>query len=511
VVTDPRDGSAAPFNLARACLQAHAADPARASASAFSFIDGERVETWTYAQAWGEVQRVARALLARGLEPRDRVLLRLPHSPAYAFAFFGANAAGLVPIPASPQLTDEEAAFLLEDSGARAVIGSRGTPRGKSTGPLLPYEELATSRDTGQLPATYAEDPAYLQYTSGTTAKPKGVLHAQRVVRGRELMRGDAWMGLRQNDVTMHAGTLNWSYTLGAGLMDPWCAGAHALLVASGTDAATWPALISQHRVTVFIAVPTVYRQLLKYGRPEDHDLSALRHALCAGEALSSGVAREWSARVGVPLYESLGMTEISTYISSGPAVPVREGSPGRAQPGRRVAVLGEEGGDAPLAAGEVGLLAIERSDPGLMLGYWRRPAEEAAAFRGQWFIGGDRAAIDEDGYVWFHGRADDLIKSFGYRLSPLEIEVALASHPAVAEAAVVGRPIDADKTLVSACVVPEPGATVEEHALRAYAAERLAAYKQPHEYHFVESLPRTANGKLQRGVLLQRLQDGMV
>jgi acyl-coenzyme A synthetase/AMP-(fatty) acid ligase len=410
-----------------------------------------------------------------------------------------------VPIPASPQLTEEEAAFLAEDAQASALIASSPSMQGGFTGRVIATQKFADFEGDIDLPQTHAEDPAYLQYTSGTTAKPKGVLHAQRVLLGRSPMRGDAWMDLAGTDVTMHAGTLNWSYTLGAGLMDPWAVGAHAILVAAGTPPAEWPRLLAEHQVTVFMAVPTVYRQLLKYGRPEDHDLSSLRHGLCAGEALSPAVASEWRSRTGIPLYESLGMTEISTFVSSGPGVPVRDGSAGRAQPGRLVAVLPEEGDDIPLFPPASGLLAVHRSDPGLMLGYWRRPAEEAAVFRGEWFVGGDRVTLDEDGYVWFEGRVDDIIKSFGYRLSPLEIEAALASCPGVAEVAVVGRVLDAEKTLVTACVVPDPGAPVNEEALRAHASRHLAAYKQPHEYYFVESLPRTANGKLQRAELLRQ------
>jgi acyl-coenzyme A synthetase/AMP-(fatty) acid ligase len=233
-----------------------------------------------------------------------------------------------------------------------------------------------------------------------------------------------------------------------------------------------------------------------------------LRHGLCAGEALPPTIAEEWRARAGTELYEALGMTECSTYVSSGPGVPVRLGSPGRPQPGRRVAVLPEEEGDSPLPPGEVGLLAIHRSDPGLMLGYWRRPEEEEAVFRGDWFVGGDRASIDADGYVWFEGRADDVIKSFGYRLSPLEIEAALSSSPGVAEVAVVGVPIDAEKTLLTACVVPEPGVTVAETSLRDHAEAHLAGYKRPHQYRVVESLPRTANGKLQRRTLIEQLRE---
>jgi acyl-coenzyme A synthetase/AMP-(fatty) acid ligase len=505
------DARGEPFNLAAACLRGHAEDPASAGRPAFTFVDGERIERWTYAEAWAEVQRIARGLVALGLVPGDRVLVRLPHSPAYAFAFFGANAAGLVPIPASPQLTDEEARFLAEDAEARALIATAASNLGGFAGIVLLPDDLARIDGAGPLPVTHAEDAAYMLYTSGTTARPKGVLHAQRVVRARDWMRGDAWEGLRADDTTLHAGTLNWSYTMGVGLMDPWRAGAHAVLCAGGVEPAAWPGIIERFGVTVFAAVPTVYRQLLKYGRPEDADLRALRHGLCAGEALPPSVAAEWRERVGRPLYESLGMTEVSTYISCGPGVPVREGSPGRPQPGRRVAVLSEDldAGDEPLPAGEPGLLAVHRSDPGLMLGYWRRPAEEAAAYRGEWFTGGDRVTFDADGYAWFLGRADDVIKSFGYRLSPVEIEAALASAPGVAEVAVVGRAIDAEKTLVTACVVPEAGAALDEAALRAHASAHLAGYKQPHEYVRVEALPRTANGKVQRSVLLARLREG--
>ena len=520
-----------PLNLARACIEAHATDPASADRPAFTFIetgDGERARVWTYAEVWAEVQRIARGLLGAGLTRGERVLIRLPHSPEYAFAFFGANLAGLVPVPTSPQLTEEEAQYLATDAQAAALIAPEGACLDEFAGLVITEAQLAALGASGasgalpELPETRAEDPAYLLYTSGTTARPKGVLHAQRVVRGRELMRGDAWEGLGPDDTTLHAGTLNWSYTMGVGLMDPWASGAHAMLAAGGVEPVAWPGLLERHRVTVFTAVPTVYRQMLKYGRPEDTNLEALRHVLCAGEALTPALAREWDARTGKPMYEALGMTEVSTYISSGPAVPVRLGSPGRPQPGRRVVILAEDDGDAEDSGGivapdlmllppdEVGLLAVHCSDPGLMLGYWHRPEEEAAVFRGDWFCGGDRASIDADGYVWFHGRADDVMKSFGYRLSPVEIEAALASCPGVAEVAVVGLAIDTEKTLVTACIVPQPGEPPpSEAALRAHATAHLAGYKQPHQYRIVESLPRTANGKVLRRVLLDRLAAG--
>ncbi len=493
------------LNLARYCLQPRAEEPASAGRTALTFVHDDREQAWSYAEVWERVQRIGRGLLARGLEPGDRVLVRLPHSPEYAFTFFGAVLAGLVPVPASPQLTPEEAAFLVEDAQARALVVAPEMRLPGFAGIELLASELETLDGAGPLPETEAEAPAFLIYTSGTSSRPKGVLHAHRSIRGRALMR-EGWEGFGPDDVTLHAGTLNWSYTLGVGLMDPWAAGSHAMLFGGTYDPAGWPRLIERLGVTVFVAVPTVYRQLLKYGRPEETDLSALRYGLCAGEPLPRELLREWRRRAGSELYEALGMTEVSTYISSGPATPVRPGSPGRPQPGRRVAILPQEGGTQPLPPGEAGLLGVHRSDPGLMLGYWRRPQEQAAVYRGSWFIGGDVAAIDEDGYVWFHGRADDVIKSFGYRLSPLEIESVLTSCPGVAEVAVVGLPLDESKTLVTACVVPLEHGSVGEPALAEHAARHLAEYKRPHQYRLLDELPRTRNGKLQRRVVLERL-----
>ncbi|GMU40873.1 MAG: acyl-CoA synthetase [Chloroflexota bacterium] len=506
-MTPPDAAASSPLNLARWCLGDRAEDPARSDAPAFTFVfeDGD-TRTWTAAEAWARVQRIGRGLLARGLERGDRVLVRLPHSPDYAFAFLGATAAGLVPIPASPALTNEEAEFLASDSEARGAVTTAALRLPGFTGTWVDAADLDAIDGPGPLPETLAEDPAFLIYTSGTTDRPKGVLHAHRTVYGRALMR-EAWQGFRPGDVTLHAGTLNWSYTLGVGLIDPWAAGAHAVLAAGVTGGDGWPALMARLGVTVFAAVPTVYRQMLKYGRPEAHDLSRLRHVLCAGEPLPPSLLEEWRARAGTEMYESLGMTEVSTYISSGPDTPVRPGSPGRPQPGRRVAILDAESSEARLLPpGEVGLLAVHRSDPGLMLGYWRRPEEQAEVFHGEWFTGGDLAAIDADGYVWFHGRHDDLIKSFGYRLSPVEIEHTLAAAPGVLEVAVIGLTVEAGKTLVTACVVPQPDTPLRTDAIEAFAAQHLAEYKRPHQYLLhAEPLPRTRNGKLLRRALIDR------
>ncbi|MEX2373937.1 MAG: fatty acid--CoA ligase family protein, partial [Dehalococcoidia bacterium] len=406
------------------------------------------------------------------------------------------------------------------DAEAAALVATPGLALDGIEGVTIGLDALASMDGPGPLPVTHAEDPAYLIYTSGSTARPKGVLQAHRTVIARGWMR-EAWQGFTATDRTLHAGTLNWSYTLGVGLLDAWAAGAHAHLVEQPFEASRWPEVIERLGITIFVAVPTVYRQMLKYGDVSPARLVSLRHGLCSGEALTPALLAEWQARAGSTLYEALGMTEVSTFISSPPGSVVRPGSAGRPQPGRRVAILRERALDAPRGdgggepgqtdgveapRGEVGLLAVHRSDPGLMLGYWRRPEEEAQVLQGEWFIGGDLASMDEDGYVWFAGRADDIIKSFGLRLSPVEIETELAHHPAVQEVAVVGHAVDPTKTLVAAAVIPREGVPLTEADLAAFATEHLAGYKQPHLYRFVESLPRTRNGKIQRRVLAERL-----
>jgi acyl-coenzyme A synthetase/AMP-(fatty) acid ligase len=221
-----------------------------------------------------------------------------------------------------------------------------------------------------------------------------------------------------------------------------------------------------------------------------------------AGETPPPGLFEEWEQRTGRLLYEALGMSEISTYVSSGPDVPHRPGAVGKPQPGRRVAVLPLDGGTDPLPPGSEGLLTVHRSDPGLMLGYWKRPEVEALAYRGEWFIGGDLAVMDGDGYIYHHGRANDLMKAQGYRVSPLEVEAALIEHPAIAEVACAEVRVREDVSVIGAFVVPKDGLRPSPEEIERFAAERLAAYKRPRAVVLVAALPRTSNGKLMRSAL---------
>ncbi|MBL4757906.1 MAG: acyl--CoA ligase [Rhizobiales bacterium] len=502
--------------MARYCIERGANEfPDKVALKVIAGLDDDAgLRSWTYRDLDQQVRRIGGALRDNGLNVGDRILIRMDNCPEYALLFFGAIAGGIIPIPASSQLSAHEVDFIAQDSGARAIVLSDNldtSDHGKDT-LYFTEQQIANFAAHGRLidwQDSLADDPAYLVYTSGTTSHPKGVLHAHRAAWGRRPMY-QGWYGLSSDDTMLHAGAFNWTYTLGVGLTDPWANCATAIVYTGARDATIWPTIIERSGATVFAAVPTVYRQILKYCDLKTGQLGLLRHGLTAGEPLPEDVATSWFEKTGMVLYEAFGMSEISTFISSSPGMtPPRSGSPGKPQDGRNVAILDADDGETPLPANEIGIIAIHRSDPGLMLGYWDRPEEEAAVMRGDWFLSGDRAAMDEDGYIWLDGRSDDMMNAFGYRVSPFEVESVLSALPGIGEVAVAEREVRKNVRLIVAFIVPAPALSGDqsEQELRRkiidFAGEELAEYKRPHEIVFVSSLPRTANGKLKRGDLV--------
>lgn len=504
-----------PFNMARYCIAGAAAStPEKTALLVYNVPDArEPIEEWRFQDIEKAVLQLAASLKDLGLTRGDRVAIRLGNCSSSALLFFGAIAGGYVALPLSDQLTDGELRALLDDSGAAVIATSEplsdaAVPNGVRVLSLDDVDQMFWDKATGKYCGggsdyadTRADDPAYLIYTSGTTARPKGVLHAHRVAEGRApTYRG--WYGMTADDRVLHAGAFNWTYTLGTGLIDPWANGATSIVYTGAKSPAMWPDLIRNTQATLFAAVPSLFRQILKYAPPGPLDLGRLRHGLMAGERPPVDLFDAWTSRTGTPLYEALGMSEISTYVSTSPETPYKHGVTGKPQPGRRVAILPLDGGTEPLAAGQEGIIAVHRSDPGLMLGYWNRPEEDAEVYRGDWFIGGDIGVIDADGYLTHLGRANDVMNAFGYRVSPQEVEAVLAHYPGVAEVACTELRVRDDLSIIAAFIVPVAGKTIDTAAVKAFAAEQLAAYKCPREVFVFDHLPRTANGKVKRSAL---------
>ena len=452
------------FNLAWHCLGRQAAE--RGGKTALIIADGpDAFRSWTYAELDGMVRRLAGGLVASGLRKGDRVLIRAANDIDFVLAFFAVTAIGCVAQPASLMLTAEEALALAADSGATAIFLGEAEPEERA---LFAHLRVFDRQETRRL-AAEARARRLRADRAGRSGLSRLHLGLDRRAQGRaarasggdrppadggrlaRARRGRHRAPRRQHQLDLHPRRRR--------ARPVRARRDRRALRRAARSRRSGRALIERTRATIFAAVPSVYRQILKYGDPSAHGLSRLRHGVCAGEALSPDLLALWREATGTWLYEALGMSEISTYVSSRPGEPIRPGSPGRPQTGRRVAVLPVDGGTDPLPPGRIGLLAVHRSDPGLMLGYWNRPAEEAAAFRGEWFIGGDLAEFDADGFVWHRGRNDDIMNAFGYRVSPLEVEKVLATHPDVADVAVAERKVAEGVSAIVAFVAPKPGA----------------------------------------------------
>jgi acetyl-CoA synthetase len=516
------------FNIGVACTDAHLGSEVEHRTAMIVEDDALGTVSLTYKQLAERTSQFAQLLRKQGIAPGDRVLIRLPNSIDYPTAFLGAMKAGCIAVPTSTLLTAEEVMYLAKDSGAKALVMDKamwqslapkvetakkeGLPAALAllagTGQRVACEGVAALDLTPALDAitawsaphaTHADDPAYLVYTSGTTGYPKGVLHAHRALIGRE-PASEYWFNFdsKQVDRILHSGKFNWTYVLGSGLMDPLYRGKTVIVHEGKNDANLWTRLIAKHKATIFIGVPTIYRQIVQKTTSIKADVPSLRFCMSAGEHLSDDMLTQWRERFGMDIFEAVGMSEFSYYLSQSVHRPIRAGSAGFAQPGHHIKLLNPDTREE-VAPGEEGMIAIPEDDPGLFLRYWNLDEETAKYKHHGYFFTGDYARIDDDGYVWFLGRRDDIIKSFGYRVSPYEVERVLKSHPAVADCACVGEEIEKDKLIVVAYVIAQPDQNVSADELLKFGQQHLAAYKAPKRIYLAKDFPRTKNGKILR------------
>ncbi|MBK7250982.1 MAG: AMP-binding protein [Gammaproteobacteria bacterium] len=473
--------------------------------------------------SFGEISRrtnqLAALLAAEGVGRGDRVLVMLPRLPQWQIAMVGCLKLGAVPIPCIDMLTAKDVLYRATCAQAVGAIttranvekfsGTSGLKIRVAVGGAPRWLDFDAALDAQ--PATFAcadtgiEDPAVIYFTSGSTGLPKGVTHA---ARGLYCWRGSArdWLDLHSDDLMWCTADTGWSKAGTSILFGPWSQGAGVLFYDGRFDAAERLRLIAHYGVTVFCGAATEFRHLVN----EDFsgtDLSRLRLAVSAGESVNPEVVRRWQELTGIPLLEAYGQTETLMTVANGLGRPMREGSMGRALPGCRMAVLSPEG--RPLPPGESGQLALVLPNPQLMLGYWQEPERTAAAFSShdgvEYFLTGDLAHMDDNGFIYYAGRVDDIISSAGYRIGPIEVENALQEHPAVTECAVIGSP-DAERgEIVKAFVVLRKGveaSDVLKRELQEHVKRVTAPYKYPRLVEFLPELPKSAAGKLLRRVL---------
>jgi benzoate-CoA ligase family protein len=506
------------FNIADYLVDRHVRE-GRGARTAILYGD----ESVTYGEVAERSNRVASALRSLGVRREERVLLLLLDTPAFIYSFFGAQKIGAVPIPTNTLLKSQDYRYMLNDSRATVAIVSEsilaqlaaiprhelpylrhlvvdGTPAAGGMG----FEHLLGAVPTPEVEPTGKDDAAFWLYSSGTTGFPKGAVHLHHDVVHTVVCYGQGILGINAADRTFSVAKLFFAYGLGNALTFPFAVGATTILWAGPPTAPNVFAQIERYKPTLFYSVPTNYGQLLAHKRDgADFDLSSIRQAVSAGEALPKALFERFKERFGVEILDGIGSTEIlHIFISNRPG-RAHPGSAGELVPGYEARIVDETGNDVP--DGTVGNLLIKGDSTCAY--YWNKHERTKDTIEGHWIRTGDKFSRDADGYYWYAGRADDMLKVGGIWVSPVEIENTLMEHPAVQEAGVIGRRDADDLEKPMAYVVlaaGHRGSAELARDLQDFVRSRIAEYKRPRWIEFVEALPKTATGKTQRFKLRQ-------
>jgi len=491
----------------------------------------------TFRQIVGLSRRAANFFRSCGIDRGDRVLLMLPRVPQWWVAMLGLIRLGAVPVPATLLLTAREVAYRLKTAAIQAVITngegipkvgdfdgvrvavgdtSSGTP-GRSRPVTWPDGWLDFDSGLAQAKArfdrarTRGDEPGILYFTSATTGEAKMVLHTQASYGLGHRLTGELWLDLKPEELHWNISDLGWAKAAWSSFFGPWHRGAcvFALEAAGKFDPLLTLGTLAQFPIRTWCAPATALRLIVR----EDFSrvrFPSLRHCVTAGEPLNPEILNLWRAATGLTLHEGFGQTETVALIANCPSLGyrVKPGSMGRALPAFDLTLLDDHLKEVPAGTeGEIAIRVKPQRPLGLFREYWLNPDENARKFRGDFYLTGDRAVRDDEGYFWFIGRNDDVINSSGYRIGPFEIESALLEHPAVLEAGVVGKPDPLRGQIVKAWVVLRPGVASQEELkieLQAHCKKLVAAYKYPREIEFVPELPKTTSGKTRHFELRQ-------
>jgi benzoate-CoA ligase family protein len=475
----------------------------------------------SYRQIQALANRFGNVLRGLGASPEERILIALPDVAEYVGALFGILKIGSVAVMVNPQLKLDEIEYFFEYTRARYAIvhadgfdafatvakGSRHLKRLVVVGGTRPGHpswetEQAKVTDALENEPTHRDDAAIWLFSGGTTGRPKAVVQTHLSYANTTELYAKGAVGYREDDITLSVPKLFFGYAMGCNLFFPFSVGATSVLFPERSTPEALFAQIRAHRPTILVNVPTMVNQMVAHPDAKSQDLSSIRFATSAGEALPVEMYRRWKETFGVELLDGLGTAEMwHIFITNRPG-DVKPGTLGRVVPGFEAKVCDDDG--RPVPPGEIGALWVKGRSRAI--GYWQQSDRTAAAFRGEWYVSGDLVARDADGYFTYGGRADDMLKVSGKWVSPQEVENCLLQHPTVKECAVVGV-LDANGlTKPRAFVVTRASERVVglDEALKSWVKEKLAPYKYPREVVFIDSLPRTHLGKVDRGRLRQ-------
>ncbi|MDR7434083.1 MAG: benzoate-CoA ligase family protein [Armatimonadota bacterium] len=499
------------FNVATIMVDRHLAE-GRGGKVAIYYEDQEI----TYADVLAFVNRTGNALRDLGVQIEDRVLLLLLDCPEFVYSFFGAIKIGAVPIPTNTLLKPADYEYMLNDSRAVVAIVSeallpqiQAIPRerlrylrhllvvGNAPSGTLSFTDLLERASPELEPEpTHKDDAAFWLYSSGTTGFPKGCVHLHHDMVYCAEYYAKGILGIHEYDRTYSVAKLFFAYGLGNALYFPFYVGASTILFPGPPTPANVYWVIERYRPTLFFSVPTNYAMLL--AQEGNYDLSSIRLAVSAGEALPPAIYQRFLERFGIRILDGIGSTEVLHIFISNRPDDVRPGSSGKVVPGYEVKIVDEEG--RPVPVGEIGDLWVKGDSTCAF--YWNKHEKTKETIQGHWIRTGDKYWQDSDGYYWYAGRSDDMLKVGGMWVSPVEVENCLMEHEKVLEAAVIGRPDQDGLIKPHAYIVLRPGYEPSEalaEELKEFVRGRIAAYKRPRWIEFVDQLPKTATGKTQR------------
>jgi benzoate-CoA ligase family protein len=459
----------------------------------------------TYQDIFNLACGAAQALLDLGVRREERVLIVGYDSPGWVAAFLGAARIGAVPVPVNPLLQhSEDYDHYIDDSLAQVVVVDANTEeklapaiaRAAHKPRILHADQIAPGPEVPPAP-TRKDDMAFWLYSSGSTGKPKAVVHLHHDIPYTCVTYAEQVLGITERDTTFSTTGLFHAYGFGNNLSFPYWVGASTVLHAGRNTPATVLETIEKRRPTLFFSAPTLYNAILNFEGAKARDLSSIRHCVAAAEALPAEVWRRWNDAFGLTILDGVGSTEMLHIYCSNRLDDVRPGSSGKPVPGYELKILDGEG--SPVQPGDAGDLYV-KGDSALAL-YWAQHEKTKHSVLGEWFFTGDRYRVDGDGFYWYEGRSDDMIKVSGLWVSPIEIESVLMEHPAVAESAVVGISVDGF-TKIKAFVITRGDATAGDALaaeLQEHCKKRLQRFQYPHLVEFVQELPKTVTGKIQR------------
>jgi benzoate-CoA ligase family protein len=509
------------FNLAVFLLDRHV-DEGRGKKVAAYY----KSETYTFTDLAEAANRVGNAFLNLGVERENRVMICLPDSPQFLASYLGAMKIGAVPVPVSTMAMPQDYLYYLNDSRAKVLIVHQNNAPSmrplRSGLPHLKYLVVAGKNDSGELnydslladastalsaAPTSRDDMAFWMYSSGTTGKPKGVVHLHHDMMYFMPPHCEV-VSMNEKDIVFSTSKLYFSYGRNNSLEAPFMCGAGVVLYPGGPDPEKILDVIERYHPTLFYSVPSSYSAILTYldkaGRT--FDLSSVRHCISAGEPLPKLLMERWREKLGQDILDTVGSTDVGAeYLSNKPGL-IKPGSSGVLLPGFEGRLIDEEGHEVP--QGEMGTLWIKGE--GTAAFYWNNHQKTKESFHGEWFDTGDKFYKDSDDYYWYSGRADDMFKAGGIWVSPLEVEGVLLEHPAVNQCSVIAAPdaagLEKPVAFVVLNKVPNPSKELERE-LQDFLRNRIAHYKCPRWIRFLDDLPRTASGKVQRYKLRAQLR----